>query len=374
MTEEVLTGDAAASEEANLRSTIRAAVETQRAAQTEPAEASPLPEGDAPADRDSDRARDEKGRFAAKAQDGDPAKTETEAAAPEHQNPEADPDPEQSKSASDIRPPPGFSVASKEAWDQLPDSVKTDIAKRETEMNAGMQRYSGLGRYASEAERNGTTLQKAVDDYYAVEQSLRGDFIGGVEAICQRFGVDPRALSTAMQARYGGAAPQQADHGQQSTQAPQPQAIDRNAIIEAARAAARAEHEAARAADLEEQERRDTQTQISAFSSDPKNRFFENVRDDMATLMSAGKAQTLKEAYDAACWLNPETRTILIREQATSANPAKAAAAVNQAKAAAKAVGGAPAPGFKPAAPGHDPNLSLRDTIKAAMSAQRGAV
>ena len=54
--------------------------------------------------------------------------------------------------------------------------------------------------------------------------------------------------------------------------------------------------------------------QIEAFKMDPKNRFFENVRQDMAKLFQTGKADTLQEAYDAACWLNPDIRAILIEE------------------------------------------------------------
>jgi hypothetical protein len=68
---------------------------------------------------------------------------------------------------------------------------------------------------------------------------------------------------------------------------------------------------------LEKNEREQMNSQIAqieAFKRDPKNRFFENVRQDMAKLFQTGKADTLQEAYDAACWLNPDIRAILIEE------------------------------------------------------------
>jgi hypothetical protein len=52
-------------------------------------------------------------------------------------------------------------VATKQAWDALPEHVKADIAKREADIEAGTKRYVGLARFAEEAERNGTTLQNA---------------------------------------------------------------------------------------------------------------------------------------------------------------------------------------------------------------------
>ena len=90
----------------------------------------------------------------------------------------------------------------------------------------------------------------------------------------------------------------------------------------------------------------------------------------MALLLQNGKAESLKDAYEMACWANPETRAILLKSQANS-SPSPAAA-VQKAKAAAKAVGGAPSPGFKPGAPVDTSKMNIRDTIQAAVNAQRG--
>lgn len=249
--------------------------------------------------------------------------------------PEQSPAPDPAKLA--VRPPPGFSVASRQAWDKEALSpqefaaIKADIAKREGEVDAGFKRYGGLGKFAEEAEKNGTTLQNAVNDYVQVEDALRKDFLGGVEFLCQRMGVPLLAMVQGLIRKYGGQAPQ-GQPGQAPPQ-PVPQQIDPKAIADQAASVIRSEFE-----------QRDINRQIETFASDPKNKFFENVRQDMSTLVAAGKAPDLKTAYEAACWLNPDIRQILIDE----ANTSKRGDSINiaaRAKNAAKAVVGAPSPG-----------------------------
>ena len=342
---DIETNEGAAAPADDLSSVIDAAM----AAQTEPVVEQQEPEA---AVEETDearaaRARDEKGRFAPKAgEEPEPA------AAPVVEQPAAA---APASEASAYRPPPGFSVASKTAWDQLPESVRADIAKREEEVDAGFKRYTGLGRFAEEAERNGTTLQAAVADYHQVETGLRQNFLAGVEGICQRFGVDPRALASAMQARYGG----QGEAQQGQPQERQPPQIDPRAIAQQAANEVRAELEAQR-----------LKSEVEAFEANPKNKFYANVRGDMASLINTGKAKTLEQAYEAACWLNPEIRALLIKEQ-SSVQASKPNAAV-QARAAAKAVGGAPAPGIN-TGQAKPKNLSIADSVDAAVNAQLGA-
>jgi hypothetical protein len=263
------------------------------------------------------------------------------------------------------RPPGGFSPATKAIWDTLPESVKADIAKREAEVSTGFKSYEGLAPFAKLAESNGTTIQRALHEYNALENTFSQDPIKGVEAICQRLGVNPRALVNAMGHRYGLAAPQSQQapgNGQQQHnpgQAPQPP-VDPAAI-------ARQVYEQVQ----QETSSRELTASVGAFSANPANKYFENVRESMAALLSTEQANSLKEAYDAACWLNPQVRAILLAEQATKPTQ-KSAGAVSQARAAAKAVSGAPASGSKPVAGSGDPNQSRRDLIREAVAAQRG--
>jgi hypothetical protein len=325
----------------------------------------------------SGRQRDDKGRFVAKIEPGEP-----EAAA----EPAEKPQDAKAESAAldapktDVRPPSGFSVATKAIWDTLPQSVRDDIAKREQEVDAGFKRYAGLGKHAEEAERNGTTLQNAVNDYVAVETALRQNFVGGIEFICQRMGVDPRQVVQAMVIKY---APALAASGEaRGAAAP---ADDRQQMIQEANQRAQAElarinpdvmaqQVARQVADVlrNETQQRELNSQIAAFGADPNNKFFANLRQDMSKIVQAGKAETLQEAYDAACWLNPQIRAILINE-ANGGRNKEAAAAASKSRAAAKAVGGAPTPGVNPDTSGKRRNLSLDEEIRAAIDAQSGA-
>lgn len=290
--------------------------------------------------------RDEKGRFASK------EPKEPEAVAPEA---EEAPAPEEKKQDY-ARAPHGWSVAAKAAYGKLPETVKEAIAKREEEVSQGFARYGGLKQYAEIAERNGTTLAQAVNDYAKIEDGLRRDFVSGIDAINARFGINPIKFIQAYAARHG------VDFtGQQTAQAGyQPPHVDPDAIIQRATAA------------LEEKfAARESQSAIEQFKNDPQNQYFENVREDMAILLQSGKAKNLQEAYDRACWMHPEIRAVMLKSQTTNATPSNVAA-VQKAKAAAKAVGGAPSPGFNPGTQTVDTSkMSILDNIKHAVALQR---
>ena len=251
--------------------------------------------------------------------------------------------------------PVGWSVAAKAKFNELPDAVKESIAKREAEVDRGFARYGGLKQYAEIAEENGTTLAAAVQDYAKIEDNLRKDYLSGIDFLNGRFGINPHQFIQAYAARYG----VNFDNVQQS-QGYQPPAINPDALLQ--QAEARFE---------EKFLQRETLSEIDRFRNDPANPYFENVREDMSILLQNGKAQNLADAYEMACWANPETRAIMLKSQTNSApNPAQA---VQKAKAAAKAIGGAPSPGFNPSTKHIDHSkMSLRETIEQNVAAQRG--
>jgi hypothetical protein len=353
-----------------LRADIESAIEGQQKGQEpapEPA-VEPEPADDTAAEPTSaDRERDEKGRFVAKAEEGEEPPVAQEKPKDE---PKELPAPDATK--TEIKPPPGFSVASKAIWDTLPQSVRDDIAKREQEVDNGFKRYSGLGKFAEEAERNGRTLQDAVNDYVSVENELKKDGIGGFEFLCQRLGWDPRRVLGAWGARYGVQWQQPARAPAETAAPPQAPPFDAEAMTRQLQQIARAEADARVQAMKADMERAHLDTQIAAFESDPANKYFSNVRQDMAKIVQAGKAETIKEAYEAACWLNPEIRAILINEANGGTNK-EATAAASRSRNAAKAVGGAPTPGINPDASHKRQDLSLDEEIRAAIDAQVGA-
>ena len=333
----------------DLRSIIENAVDKQREEAPEaPIEAQAKPDGEETLEKPK-RAdgRDEKGRFASK--EGEPAQ----------QAENIEPLAQDGSEAGQLKPPPGWSVSAKAAYGELPESVKLAISRREEEVSKGFARYGGLKQFAEVAEENGTTLAAAVKDYAEIETHLRKDYLSGIDAINTRFGIRPDQFLKAYAARYG----VDFGGGQQAQAAyQQPQAnLDPNDLINRAVMA------------VEDRNlRRESMSEIDRFRSDPNNAYFENVRDDMALLLSNGKASDLRDAYEKACWADPEIRAVMLKSQNNTA-PSQAAA-IQKAKAAAKAVGGAPSPGFNPGAKAPPPNMSIHDNIKAAIAAQRGQI
>jgi hypothetical protein len=90
----------------------------------------------------------------------------------------------------------------------------------------------------------------------------------------------------------------------------------------------------------------------------------------MAVLIHAGKAADLQTAYEAACWLNPEIRAILLEESKAGQNRVATNTAVRAQK-AAKAVSGAPSNSHADEALKRR-DLSLDDEIRENIAAQRG--
>jgi hypothetical protein len=241
---------------------------------------------------------------------------------------------------------------SKEEW----DAVKRDIAKRNDEVGKGFEKlaeYKPIERFAEMAKQSGTTLDRALENYVGIEQDLRRDFVGGIARICQNQGISPLALANQILARNG-VAPSEVQPGDQP-QARQPAPVDPNAIAQSVREQIRAEQ-------IQEEVTRS----IKQFGGDPKNQFFENVRLDMTRLLQAGSAESLEDAYDKACWANPEIRNLLIKQQAVAASdPSAKAAAATQARAASKSITGSPIPN----ASAKGPDISIEDEIRALMDA-----
>lgn len=366
MEDQVIDAPAGASEEVSapdLRETIVAAVAKQR---EEPAEVIAADKPETEAEKAAKvidgkgRAHDEKGRFAAKEGEvaRDPAKVEPEAPKVAAVEPKQDA-PANDKAA--LRPPTSWSPTAKVEFEKLPPAVQQAVAKREEEVNSGFakfQEYKPIERFMDMAKQSGTTLDKALENYVGIENELRRDVVSGIGRICQNQGIHPVALANQILARHG-ASPQQDGTGDQ--QAHQPANVDLSPVMQKI---------SALETFINQQQSATVQTEIQRFASNPEHKFFENVKADMGRLINSGQAENLEEAYDKACWANKEIRELLIKQQVPASAP-KADDAVQRARAADKAIGGAPSAGFVPAA-AIKPGASIRDTIRAAVDAQRG--
>lgn len=271
---------------------------------------------------------------------------------------------------SAVRPPPGWSPKSKVDFDALPDHVKADIAKREQEVNQGFAKlaeYKPIERFAEQAKRSGTTLEQALHNYTSMEGALRSDRVAGLVALANNIGVHPVQWAREVLSRYGDA-PTQGAAGNGPT-ANQTAAGDLSPVM--AKISQLETYIGQQEQQRQSLERQRIESEIQAFSSNPEHRFFDNVRPQMAQLMSAGVAKDLKDAYERACWADPEIRPLLIKQQPGNAPGIDRAAIATQAKAAAKATIGAPSAGTPPAN-AIPRNATIEQIAQAALNRQIG--
>jgi hypothetical protein len=349
--------------------------------------------GKKPGGETDDEGRDEKGRFTPKAgKAGKVGKVVAKVDAKPGQvddNDEEDagddetsgkPDPQKVPVAGG--PPPSFSVKTKAGWEQLPEHVRADILKRETEMAAGLkglQDFKDLKPWAEMASKHNTTIAASLERYVGLENLLRKDFGQGLRVLAQNFGLSQSQAAeffAKLGAQLGGKAPAagQASDGQDGGQDPLMEALrpvlgpimqELNGLKGQLTARQQAEKQASSQA---------LAAAIDKFSKDPANKFYANVEETITTLIEKGVVPLtgnheadLKKAYDLALGMNPSIQEALIEQRLAEAKEAarkKEQEAADKAKNASRSITGSRAPGtvIKDA---RDDGLSQEDDIEA---------
>jgi hypothetical protein len=220
--------------------------------------------------------------------------------------------------------PKEFSEKSQAAWANIPRSIKGDIQKLRADRDscrAAAQSWQPLMPYAKLCASNGTDLRTALSKYNELENIFTADPVRGLSAICAMAGIDPIAAIRAWSVALSNPGWQQ-----QQAAAPRQQQAD------------------------------PVEGEIEAMRRDGRFPGFDALRPRMAQLITAGHADTLQGAY----YLAANERS-------------KGSSAVARARAASKAVSGAPSSGHVPSG-GGPASDSRRDLIRAAIAAQRGEV
>jgi hypothetical protein len=327
----------------------------------------------------NERARDEQGRFAAQASQ--------EAAAQAAAKPAVAADANQAASAADtavqdatgtkpvdaaatqtdqaqataVKPPDSWSPAAKAKFATLDPDVQAEIARREAEVHKGFTKqdeHRNLGKsfestvapYLPMIKAEGSDPVKAAAALLQSAYTLRAGSADQKEqlliSLMGQYQIDPQRV---FQRLTGG---QQA----QSQVDPQVAALTQQ-VQQLQQRLTQGDQQTEQAAQAQ------INTTIEAFASDPKNIYFANVKPEMAALMRDGRAQTLQEAYDMACWARPDIRP-LMQQQIDLQKQAEARARTQKARAAGSTLTGSPT-GSVAGALNVDPNRSLRDEIAA---------
>lgn len=314
-------------------STMREALSEAWDAAAEPvgaAEAAPLP-AEQPTEQEATPApaepateasgRDEKGRFAKPAE---PATVTTDVDAKSAE-------PEPPKEA--IRPPASWSAAAKAEFATLNPVIQREVLKREQDWDKGtaqrQQEAERINRYEKLiAPRREKLALSGVDEHTFVERLVAAhDFL-------ER---EPQAALQYLARQYGvnlGAYQQPTGHSQPMLP-PELQGMVQTVQTLQQELASQREAQEAR-------EMQALQEQVDSFRNAPENIYFDNVKHRVAALLQSGQAQDLKEAYDMACWADPEVRSILLKEQTAKVAQPDTRAKAHEAKKAGVSVTGAP--------------------------------
>lgn len=263
-------------------------------------------------------------------------------------------------------PPVGLSAEAREAWADTPKAVRDAVAKREVDFARGIQQYAEAAKmaqsigqvmqpYAQYIQMNGgptQTLNTLLATGASLQMGSPQQKVQAVHALIHQFGVDIKMLDDMLVANPG--APQQPQGQQPQGQQPTVQQQIDSALD----------------ARDQQQQQQTSLNEVNAFAADPKNEFYQDVRNVMADLLdlaaSRNERMTLQEAYDKACKMNDSvSRVIASRASAEQ---------VSQRRVAASSVSGAP--GGAPAASGGatDRRSALSDAFDTVQRRQSGGI
>lgn len=240
------------------------------------------------------------------------------------------------------KPPAGWRPEMKAKWNGIPQDVREEITRREQDTAAGVQKlqqyYAPMESIFSVIQPHAQYFDHIQEDPRAylssliqTEQTLRlgnpAQRVSLLLALADQFGVPMRnALDGAMGGKLNEM--MQKAHQMHGT----PPALPPQYAQEIQQLRQWREQVENQMADQE----------LTAFAAEPGHEYLDHVRDDMANLIEGGYAETYQDAYDLACWRNPQIRPLYIAAQnGNGAAPFRTQVQQRQMKAAAVMTPGA---------------------------------
>lgn len=252
---------------------------------------------DEPAGDRPDRARDESGRFAKKAETDAPEAEKPPAETTADQTPTQEAKPAETPG---LEPPAAWSGAAKAKWATLPPDIQQEVLKREGDVAKGFDAKAKENRRYADLEQviapmrdkwamRGASEVQAISGLIHTAELVERDPARGLALLAQHYGVNLAQLAQSPQAE------------------PDPVQGALRPVLEEVNALKQ---------QLAAQTTASVTSELHAFKADTKNNpHFEAVRADMGQLMQAGLANTLQDAYDQAIWRNPEVRQRILADQ-----------------------------------------------------------
>ncbi|CAB4136655.1 hypothetical protein UFOVP312_37 [uncultured Caudovirales phage] len=312
-----------------------------------------------------DRPRDENGKFK--------PKEATEPPAQEPQDQGMQPGPKAGPKNHPERAPQAWRPEVREHWAQLPEPVRAEIARRESE-------HARFIQDSSEARRNNEALMRTIAPYEAFIRAENSNPMQAIDNLMStaarlRTGTAPELAQMVAGlvnqfgvGRFGNAFIEQLDSalaGQAPQQDPQQAAIEQ--ALNQRLAPVQQMLTQFQQAQLAQQQQVTSSAQNEVADFLNKAEFGEDVRDDMADLMEAatrrGQNLSLADAYKKACLMNDNVRSV-ITQRVRAQGAQQGTQAAQKARSTAVQVSGAAPMG----ALRQDPT-DVRSAIEAAIAA-----
>ena len=218
--------------------------------------------------------------------------------------------------APEDKAPVGLSPEAREVWKDAPKALREAIVKRETDYATGIQQYAQKAQRAESMDRALQPFQQ----FFATNGNNPAETISGVlqtasvlqmgspnqkaQAVAQlikQFSVDIRSLDSLLV----GEAPAEGGNDQMG------QMLDQrlgpiNQFMQGFQQNQQ---------DQRQQAQNEISTEVDAFSVDPKNEFYNDLKMDMADLMdlaaNRGINMSMQDAYDKAVMMHPQISAIV---------------------------------------------------------------
>lgn len=226
--------------------------------------------------------------------------------------------------------PATWTPAAKEKWANLDPAVKGEISRREREVDVALSKATDVRRFGDSVMQEFAPYAKILSDEGATPQAAIRALLETSYTL--RFGSPEHkhALFHSLAQQYGIDLGKQIDPEKARLQ----WELDSRNVNDARQAAAQ-----------QDQLQREVQGELEAFMAAPGHEHYGAVRAVMAGLMQSGVAKDLQDAYDRACWADPQIRAALqlaenTRRAAEQAKNRNALLSVNGAPGAVSTGGG----------------------------------
>lgn len=252
--------------------------------------------------------------------------------------------------------PQSWSAAAKAEWAKAPDNIRAEVLKREQDMHQALTRHDG--------ELNlGRQMKEVVTPYLATIQAEGGTPVTAVASLLNTAHILRTGTPEQKRAIIINTAKQfNIDIASQEEEYVDPTIAQLQREIAQLRELANPQVIENRLRERFEGDR--VQSDISAFASDPAHVHFETVKPLMASILNAGQAKDLKEAYDMACMANPQVRSTLEAAKAAELEAKRKQEIANK-KRAASSITGSPAVSSNSKVT--NPKSTVEDDLRAVM-------